>query len=78
MAYRTFLAYAVRGKKGDGEAARRWAAAMFKGVYGAFPPWSYNDKVDHDPAYLTLDAGRFCRNEMARYSKSRGGARAAA
>ncbi|GEP57331.1 helicase [Reyranella soli] len=71
VAYRTFLAYAVRGKKGDGEAARRWAAAMFKGVYGAFPPWSYNDHIDHDPAYLTLDAERFCRNEMARYSKKR-------
>jgi DNA repair protein RadD len=71
VAYRTFLAYAVRGKKGDGEAARRWAAAMFKGVYGAFPPWGYNDSIAHDPAYLTLDAERFCRNEMARYSKKR-------
>ena len=78
VAYRTFLAFAVRGKKGDGKPARNWAAAMFKGVYGAYPPWNYNDSIGHDPAYLTLDAERFCRKEMARYSKARGANAAAA
>lgn len=70
VAYRTFLAFAVRGKKGDGYVARKWAAAMFRGVYGVYPSWSYNN-IANDPAYLTLEGERLCRSEMARFAKSR-------
>lgn len=76
VAYQSFLAFATQRKRGDDVAGRRWAAGLFKGVYGRWPPRSY-DELPHDPALLTLDVERFCRNEMARYSKPRS-ARAAA
>lgn len=78
VAYRTFLAFAVDRKKSDGEPARKWAAAMFKGVYGVFPPWSFGDSIANDPAYLTMEGVSLCRKEMARFSKSRTGAKRAA
>lgn len=70
-AYRSFLAFTVQRKRGDGEAARRWAAGLFKGVYGHWPSHAF-DHVQHDPGRLTLDVERFCRSEMARYAKARG------
>jgi DNA repair protein RadD len=70
-AYQSFLAFTTQRKKGDVEAGRRWAAGLFKGVYGHWPSRSYDD-LPHNPDLLTLDVERFCRNEMARYSKSRG------
>jgi DNA repair protein RadD len=69
-AYQSFLAFTTHRKRGDVEAGRRWAAGLFKGVYGHWPSRSYDDIV-HRPELLTLDVERFCRNEMSRYSKSR-------
>lgn len=69
-AYRLFLSFTTHRKRGDVEAGRRWAAGLFKGVYGRWPSRSY-DGLPYDPALLTQDVERFCRNEMARYSKSR-------
>jgi hypothetical protein len=77
LAYRSFLAFATHRKKGDVDAGRRWAAGLFKGVYGHWPSRSYDD-LPHNPALMTLDVERFCRNEMARYSKARGSHAAAA
>ncbi|MPZ34873.1 MAG: DEAD/DEAH box helicase [Rhodospirillales bacterium] len=69
-AYLSFLAFTTQRKKGDVEAGRRWAAGLFKGVYGHWPSRSYDD-LPHNPALMTLEVERFCRNEMARYSKKR-------
>ena len=75
VAYQSFLAFTVQRKKGDEVAARKWAAGIYKGVFGQWPSRSYDELP---PAALSLDVERFCRNEMARYSKSAGGrARAA-
>jgi superfamily II DNA or RNA helicase len=71
LAFQSFLAFTTQRKRGDTGAGRRWAAGMFKGVYGNWPPRTY-DALPHDPGLLTQDVERFCRNEMARYSKSRG------
>ena len=70
IAYQSFLAFTTHRKKGDVDAGRRWAAGLYKGAYGHWPSRSYDD-LPHDPGLLTLDVERFCRNEMARYSKSR-------
>lgn len=69
-AYRSFLSFTAHRKRGDVAAGRKWAAGLFKGVYGRWPSRSY-DGFSYDPALLTLDVERFCRNEMARYSKTR-------
>lgn len=76
MAFQAFLAFTTQRKKGDVAAGRRWAAGLFKGVYGGWPPRSF-DYLPHDPELLTLDVERFCRNEMARYAKARSDAHAA-
>ena len=65
-AYLSFLAFTTHRKKGDVEAGRRWAAGLFKGVYGHWPSRSF-DELPNNPALLTLDVERFCRTEMARY-----------
>jgi superfamily II DNA or RNA helicase len=72
-AYQSFLAFTTRRKKGNEVAGRRWAAGLFKGVYGRWPSRSF-DGLPHKPDLLTFDVERFCRNEMARYSKSRAAA----
>jgi DNA repair protein RadD len=69
-AYQSFLAFTTYRKKGDVTAGRRWAAGMYRGVFGQWPARSFDD-LPHNPGLLTLDVERFCRNEMARYSKSR-------
>lgn len=71
LAYRSFLAFTMQRKRGDEPAARKWAAGIYKGVYGEFPPYSFND-LPHVPDYLTLDVERFCRKETARFFKSKG------
>lgn len=71
VAYRSFLSFTTQRKRGDVEAGRRWAAGLFKGVYGRWPSRSF-DGLAYDPAWLTQDVERFCRTEMARYSRSRG------
>jgi DNA repair protein RadD len=73
VAYQAFLAFTTHRKKGDEAAGRRWAAGLFKGIYGRWPSRSY-DALPHNPDLLTLDVERFCRNEMARYAKSRAAA----
>jgi DNA repair protein RadD len=73
VAYQSFLAFTTHRKKGDEAAGRRWAAGLYKGVYGRWPSRSF-DGLPHNPDLLTLDVERFCRNEMARYSKSRAAA----
>ena len=70
VAYRSFLAFTTHRKKGDVDAGRRWAAGLFKGVYGHWPSRSYDD-LPHNPDLLTIDVERFCRKEMARYSKKK-------
>lgn len=77
LAYRSFLAFTTHRKKGDVAAGRRWAAGLFKGVYGRWPSRLY-DGIAVSPELLTLDVERFCRNEMARYSKGRASHAAAA
>lgn len=67
-AYQSFLAFTTQRKRGDVEAGRRWAAGLYKGVYGQWPSRSYDGLP---PGVLSLDVERFCRREMARYSKSR-------
>ncbi len=71
VAYQAFLAFTTQRKRGDVDAGRRWAAGLFKGVYGHWPSRSFDD-LPYSPELLTLDVERFCRTEMARYSKSRG------
>ena len=73
---KSFLAFTTERKRGDVFAARRWAAGLFRGVYGTWPPRSF-DHLPHEPELLTLDVERFCRTEMARYAKSTRGANAA-
>jgi DNA repair protein RadD len=70
LAYRSFLAFTTHRKRGDVEAGRRWAAGLFKGVFGHWPPRSF-DALPYAPDMLTLDVERFCRKEMARYAKAR-------
>jgi hypothetical protein len=77
MAYRSFLAFTTHRKKGDVDAGRRWAAGLFKGVYGRWPSRSYDD-FDLRSDLMTIEVERFCRTEMARYSKARGRHAAAA
>jgi DNA repair protein RadD len=77
LAYLSFLAFTTRRKKGDVGAGHRWAAGLFKGVYGRWPPRSYEHFIC-SPEMMTLEVERFCRNEMARYSKARGRHAAAA
>lgn len=69
-AFQSFIAWATARKRGDEAAGRRWAAGIFKGVYGAWPPRSF-DTLPHLPDLLTVDVEHFCRREMARYSKQR-------
>jgi hypothetical protein len=68
VAYQSFLAFTVQRKKGDEVAARKWAAGIYKGVFGQWPSRAYDELP---PAALSLDVERFCRNEMARFSKKR-------
>lgn len=68
VAYQSFLAFTTQRKRGDVEAGRRWAAGLYKGVYGHWPPRSFDELL---PGVLSIDVERFCRKEMARYSKSR-------
>jgi DNA repair protein RadD len=70
IAFQSFIAWATERKRGDEEAGRRWAAGIYKGVYGAWPPRAYN-VLPLNSDLLTLDVERFCRREMARYSKQR-------
>lgn len=67
-AYQSFLAFTSHRKRGDVDAGRPWAAGIYKGVFGHWPPRNYDDLP---PGPLSLDVERFCRKEMARYSKSR-------
>ncbi|CAN5209894.1 DEAD/DEAH box helicase [soil metagenome] len=69
-AYRSFLAWATARKRGDEAAGRRWAAGIYKGVYGRWPPRSF-DLLPHDPVFLTFEVQSFCRREMARYASRR-------
>jgi DNA repair protein RadD len=71
LAYRSFLAFATHRKRGDVDAGRRWAAGLFKGVYGRWPSRSYDDFAC-SPDLMTIEVERFCWTEMARYSKARG------
>ena len=73
VAYQVFLAFTTHRKKGDEAAGRRWAAGLFKGIYGRWPSRSC-EALPRNPDLLTLDVERFCRNEMARYAKSRAAA----
>jgi DNA repair protein RadD len=75
-AYLSFLAFTTHRKRGDVGAGHRWAAGLFRGVYGRWPSRTYEHFVCN-PEMLTIEVERFCRNEMARYSKT-GGSRAAA
>lgn len=75
FAFQSFVAWATDRKRGDEAAGRRWAAGIYRGVYGQWPPRTF-DGLPHDPNMLTLDVERFCRREMARFAKSRGRAAA--
>lgn len=70
VAYQSFLAFTAHRKRGDVDAGRRWAAGLFKGIYGKWPPRAF-DTLPHRPELMTFDVESFCRKEMARYSKSR-------
>ncbi len=70
LAYQSFLAFTTHRKRGDVDAGRRWAAGLYKGVFGHWPPRSF-DALPCAPDMLTLDVERFCRKEMARYAKAR-------
>lgn len=68
QAFRSFVGWATQRKRGDEEAGRRWAAGIYKGVFGRWPPRTY----DALPAAASsLEVEQFCRREMARFSKSR-------
>lgn len=69
-AYQAFLAFTTHRKHGDVDAARKWAAGLYKGVYGRWPPRTY-DALPYVPELMTVEVESFCRKEMARYSKSR-------
>jgi superfamily II DNA or RNA helicase len=70
VAYQSFLAFTTHRKRGDEIEGRKWAAGLFKGVYGHWPPRAFN-ALPHVPEMMTFDVESFCRKEMARYSKSR-------
>lgn len=70
LAYQSFLAFTTHRKRGDESAGRRWAAGLFKGVYGKWPPRTF-DAVPYSPEMMTFEVESFCKKEMARYSKSR-------
>lgn len=69
-AYASFAAWATERKHGDEIAGRRWAAGLYKGAYGMWPPRGY-EKIPLDPSLSTFEVESFCRREMARYAKSR-------
>jgi superfamily II DNA or RNA helicase len=69
-AYWSFVAWATARKRGDEAAGRRWAAGIYKGVFGKWPPRAF-DSLPLAPDLVTFDVERFCRHEMARYSKRR-------
>ena len=69
-AYQSFLAFTTQRGKGDVAAVRRWTAGIYRGVFGQWPPRSF-ESLPHDPAMLTVEVERFCRREMARFAKSR-------
>jgi DNA repair protein RadD len=73
-AYQSILAFTTQRKRGDIAAGRKWAAGMYKGIYGTWP----RGLESLPPAELTLDVERFCTREMARWAKTRGGNAAAA
>ncbi|GEP60555.1 helicase [Reyranella soli] len=73
LAYRAFLAFTTHRKRGDEAGARRWAAGIYRGVYGNWPSRSY-DGLPHEPALLTPDVERFCKRQMARYAGRRNAA----
>lgn len=70
VAYQCFLAYSADRKGGDNDAARKWAAGLYKGVYDQWPPRRFH-LLPHAPDQLTIDVERFCKREMARFAKSR-------
>lgn len=71
VAFQSFLAFTTHRKRGDEAAGRRWAAGLFRGVYGKWPPRTF-DALPHNSEMMTLEVESFCRKEMARYSKQRG------
>ena len=68
LAYQAFLAFTIHRKGDDELGARRWAAGIYKGVYGTWPSRQCNS-LPHDPALLTPDIERFCKHEIARYAR---------
>lgn len=73
FAYLSICAWATIRKRGDEEGGRKWAAWIYKGVYGKWPAWSWRD-IPADPAMATFEVESFCRREMARYAKSKAAA----
>ena len=67
----SFLSFTTPRKRGDVEAARKWAAGMYKGVYGRWPPRTLDD-LPHDPALLTLRRRAASASERWRATPSRG------
>jgi len=70
VAYQAFLAFTTHRKRGDVAAGRRWAAGLYKGVFGKWPPRTF-DALPNIPEMMTFEVESFCRKEMARYAKSR-------